>query len=55
MRFGWVSVALVAVLATAACKKTEAPTGDGAEQAAAARFFLESNGRAEGVTTLPSG
>lgn len=55
MRFGWVSVAVVAMLATAACKKTEAPAGDGAEQAAAARFFLETNARAKGVTTLPSG
>ena len=53
MRFGWVEgAALAAALALAGC-------GGGEEardpEAAAAAFFMESNARAEGVVTLPSG
>lgn len=55
MRFGWASFAVVAVLALAACNRGDAASGDGAERAEASRFFLESNARAEGVVTLPSG
>ena len=53
MRFGWVEgAALAAALALAGCSGGDAPSDPGAEAAA---FFLESNARSEGVTTLPSG
>ena len=53
MRFGWVEgAALAAALALAGCGGGGEPRDPGAEAAA---FFLESNGRSEEVTTLPSG
>ncbi len=52
MRFGWIKgVAAAAALGVAACG------GDASDDEAqrAAAFFMQSNARAEGVTTLPSG
>lgn len=52
MRFGWIKgVAAAAALGLAACG------GDAPDDEArrAAEFFMQSNARAEGVTTLPSG
>jgi peptidylprolyl isomerase/FKBP-type peptidyl-prolyl cis-trans isomerase FklB len=54
MRFGWVrAAAAAALLGAAGCGA--AAEGDPEAAAEAATFFLASNARAEGVTTLPSG
>ena len=53
MRFGWVSA--VAVLMLAACGRSAAPSVDLEQNARAAAFFMETNAKAEGVRTLPSG
>ena len=56
MRFGWVSVVAVAgVLALAGCNRDAAGGVDLEANARAAAFFMESNGKADGVQTLPSG
>jgi FKBP-type peptidyl-prolyl cis-trans isomerase FklB len=55
MRFAWVSLALAGGLVLAGCGRDAAPGGDLETQAEAARFFLESNAKADGVVTLPSG
>ena len=56
MRFGWVSAVMVAgVLALGGCNRDAAGGADLEANARAAAFFLESNGKAEGVQTLPSG
>lgn len=56
MRFGWARVAAVAaVLLLAGCNKDAAGGQDIEANAKAAAFFLESNARAEGIQTLPSG
>ena len=52
MRFGWIKgVAAAAALGVGAC--SGGASDDEAQRAAA--FFMQSNARAEGVTTLPSG
>ena len=56
MRFGWGRVvAVAAMLALAACGRggEEGPSLEARAEAAA--FFMESNARADGVETLPSG
>ena len=56
MRFGWVSVVMVAgALALAGCNRDAAGGADLEANARAAAFFMDSNGKAEGVQTLPSG
>jgi peptidylprolyl isomerase/FKBP-type peptidyl-prolyl cis-trans isomerase FklB len=57
MRFGWASVVVIAgALALAGCDRGGAAGGaDLEENARAAAFFMESNARADGVETLPSG
>ncbi|WP_332654168.1 FKBP-type peptidyl-prolyl cis-trans isomerase [Brevundimonas sp.] len=59
MRYGWVRTAAVVAMAAAlsSCGR-EAATGVDADAAAnlrAAEFFMESNAKADGVQTLPSG
>lgn len=56
MRFAWVSVIAVAgVLALSACNRDAAGGADPEANARAAAFFMESNAKADGVQTLPSG
>ncbi len=56
MRFGWVSaVAVAGVLALAGCNRDAGGGADLEANARAAAFFMESNGKADGVQTLPSG
>lgn len=56
MRFGWARVVTVAgLLLLAGCNKGAAGGQDAEANAKAAAFFMESNARAEGVQTLPSG
>ena len=56
MRFGWVSVVMVAgALVLTGCNRDASGGADLEANARAAAFFLESNGKAEGVQTLPSG
>ena len=54
MRFGWAKAATaVLVLATAACGQAGAAGDPAAKNAAEAEFFLTSNARQPGITTLP--
>lgn len=59
MRFGWARAATAAgvlsVLMLAGCNRDAAAGGDPEANARAAAFFMESNGKADGVQTLPSG
>lgn len=56
MRFGWVSIiAVVGVLALTGCNRGAASGADLEANARAAAFFMETNAKAEGVETLPSG
>ncbi len=56
MRFGWVSIIAVAgVLALSGCNRGATSGADLEANARAAAFFMESNAKAEGVQTLPSG
>jgi peptidylprolyl isomerase/FKBP-type peptidyl-prolyl cis-trans isomerase FklB len=56
MRFGWASVVVVAgALALGACNRDATGGADLEANARAAAFFMESNARADGVQTLPSG
>lgn len=60
MRFGWVRGAALAMglalgLALAGCGASGETGADAQERARAAAFFMTANGRADGVTTLPSG
>lgn len=57
MRFGWARAAVVAAMTAglAACGNGGGGVNDLEQRAEAARFFMQSNARAEGVQTLPSG
>ena len=59
MRFGWAkaatTAAVISVLALAGCNREAAGGADLEANARAAAFFMESNAKAEGVQTLPSG
>lgn len=59
MRYGWVRAAAVVAMAAAlsACGREAAPgvNADAAANLRAAEFFMESNAKADGVQTLPSG
>jgi len=57
MRFGWGRAAALAVAMTAlaACGRGGEAGPSLEDRAAAAAYFMESNARAEGVETLPSG
>ncbi|WP_421730055.1 FKBP-type peptidyl-prolyl cis-trans isomerase [Brevundimonas sp.] len=55
MRFGWVSVLSVGVLALAGCGRSAVSSADLEQNARAAAFFMEANAKEEGVQTLASG
>ena len=57
MRFGWgrAAVLAVAMMALAACGRGGEGGPSLEDRAAAAAYFMESNARAEGIETLPSG
>lgn len=56
MRFGWASAVMVAgALALTGCNRDASGGADVEANARAAAFFMESNGKAQGVETLPSG
>ena len=59
MRYGWVRTAAVVAMAAAlsSCGREAAPgvDADAAANLRAAEFFMESNAKADGVQTLPSG
>jgi len=59
MRFGWAkaatAAAVISVLALAGCNRDAGGGPDLEANARAAAFFMESNAKADGVETLPSG
>ena len=59
MRFGWAraatAAAVISVFALAACNRDAAGDADLEANARAAAFFMESNAKADGIETLPSG